>query len=37
MMAPLPVWCQDPVARLEIVGESMRALKESGQAVGARC
>jgi diacylglycerol O-acyltransferase len=35
MMAPLPVWCEDPVDRLAIVGESMRGLKEGGQAVGA--
>ena len=36
MMAPLPVWCQDPVARQEIVRESMEYLKDSGQAVGAQ-
>ena len=36
MMAPLPVWCQDPVARLEIVRQSMEHLKEGGQAVGAQ-
>ncbi len=35
IMAPLPVWCQEPVARLEIVREEMKGLKESGQAVGA--
>jgi diacylglycerol O-acyltransferase len=35
MMAPLPVWCQDPVARLDIVREELRELKSSGQAVGA--
>jgi diacylglycerol O-acyltransferase len=36
MMAPLPVWCADPVRRLEIVNESMGGLKDSGQAVGAQ-
>jgi diacylglycerol O-acyltransferase / wax synthase len=36
MMAPLPVWCEDPVDRLAIVGDSMRELKEGGQAVGAQ-
>src|SRR5918992_2619691 len=36
MMAPLPVWCQEPLARLEIVHESMGHLKEGGQAVGAQ-
>ncbi len=36
MMAPLPVWCQDPVARLQIVRQSMAHLKEGGQAVGAQ-
>ena len=36
MMAPLPVWCQDPVARQQIVRESMGHLKESGQAIGAQ-
>ena len=35
MMAPLPVWCEDPVERLHIVTESMGDLKSSGQAVGA--
>lgn len=35
MMAPLPVWCQDPVARLDIVREELQGLKSSGQAVGA--
>jgi diacylglycerol O-acyltransferase / wax synthase len=35
MMAPLPVWCQDPVARLDIVREALQGLKSSGQAVGA--
>src|SRR5215216_6888705 len=36
MMAPLPVWCQDPVARLDIVREEMKGLKSGGQAVGAQ-
>jgi WS/DGAT/MGAT family acyltransferase len=36
MMAPLPVWCEDPAHRLEIVNESMAGLKDSGQAVGAQ-
>jgi WS/DGAT/MGAT family acyltransferase len=36
MMAPLPVWCQEPTARLDIVREQMKDLKGSGQAVGAQ-
>jgi diacylglycerol O-acyltransferase / wax synthase len=36
MMAPLPVWCQEPVARLDIVREELKGLKSSGQAVGAQ-
>ncbi|MDQ3588583.1 MAG: wax ester/triacylglycerol synthase family O-acyltransferase [Actinomycetota bacterium] len=36
IMAPLPVWCQDPLARLDIVREEMKDLKTSGQAVGAQ-
>jgi len=36
IMAPLPVWCQEPVARLDIMREAMRDLKEGGQAVGAQ-
>ncbi len=36
MLAPLPVWCQEPLARLDIVREAMAGLKESGQAVGAQ-
>jgi diacylglycerol O-acyltransferase / wax synthase len=36
MMAPLPVWCQDPYARQQIVRESMEHIKDSGQAVGAQ-
>jgi diacylglycerol O-acyltransferase / wax synthase len=35
MMAPLPVWCEDPVERLRLLTESMGDLKSSGQAVGA--
>jgi diacylglycerol O-acyltransferase / wax synthase len=35
MMAPLPVWCEDPVERLELITESMGDLKSSRQAVGA--
>jgi WS/DGAT/MGAT family acyltransferase len=36
MMAPLPVWCQDPVARQQIVRQAMEHLKQGGQAVGAQ-
>jgi diacylglycerol O-acyltransferase / wax synthase len=36
MMAPLPVWCQDPVARLDILSDELHGLKSSGQAVGAQ-
>jgi diacylglycerol O-acyltransferase / wax synthase len=35
MMAPLPVWCEDPVGRLHVVTAEMGDLKASGQAVGA--
>jgi WS/DGAT/MGAT family acyltransferase len=35
MMAPLPVWCEDPALRLDAVRDAMRDLKSSGQAVGA--
>jgi diacylglycerol O-acyltransferase / wax synthase len=35
MMAPLPVWCEDPVERLGLITASMGDLKGSGQAVGA--
>jgi diacylglycerol O-acyltransferase / wax synthase len=35
MMAPLPLWCGDPVERLRIVSAAMQKLKSSGQAVGA--
>jgi diacylglycerol O-acyltransferase / wax synthase len=36
MMAPLPVWCQEPVARLAIVSEQLKDLKSGSQAVGAQ-
>ncbi len=36
MWAPLPIYEEDPIKRLEIVHESMKDLKESGQAVGAQ-
>ncbi len=35
MMAPLPVWREDPTDRLNAVSATMRHLKSSGQAVGA--
>jgi WS/DGAT/MGAT family acyltransferase len=35
MMAPLPIWCEDPVQRLHLLSEIMGDLKGSGQAVGA--
>jgi len=35
MMAPLPVWCQDPVERLRLVSDTMGDLKSSDHAVGA--
>jgi diacylglycerol O-acyltransferase / wax synthase len=35
MMAPLPVWCEDPKRRMQLVRESMGDLKESKQAMGA--
>jgi WS/DGAT/MGAT family acyltransferase len=35
LMAPLPVWCENPAVRLDVVQDSMRNLKSSGQAVGA--
>ena len=35
MMAPLPVWCENPTVRLDVVQDAMRNLKSSGQAVGA--
>jgi diacylglycerol O-acyltransferase / wax synthase len=34
-MAPLPIWCDDPVERLHRVNSTMGDLKESKQAVGA--
>ena len=33
--APLPVWCQDPADRLELVHEELKDLKEEGGAMGA--
>jgi diacylglycerol O-acyltransferase len=36
IMAPLPVWCQEPEARLDIVREQLQGLKQGGQAVGAQ-
>jgi len=35
MMAPLPVWCEDPVERLHRVSAVMGDLKSSKQAMGA--
>jgi diacylglycerol O-acyltransferase len=35
VMAPLPVWCEDPVRRLRRVTATMGDLKSSNQAVGA--
>jgi diacylglycerol O-acyltransferase len=35
MMAGLPVWCEEPVARLDIVRDELEGLKAGGQAVGA--
>jgi diacylglycerol O-acyltransferase len=35
MMAPLPVWCEDPIRRLRQVSETMGDLKSSKQAMGA--
>jgi WS/DGAT/MGAT family acyltransferase len=35
IMAPLPVWCENPVVCLDVVQDAMRNLKSSGQAVGA--
>jgi diacylglycerol O-acyltransferase len=35
MVAPLPVYADDPVERLRIVSEAMKGLKESKQALGA--
>ncbi len=36
MMAPLPVWCEEPLARLDLVAQRLEGLKRGGQAVGAR-
>ena len=35
MMAPLPLWCEDPVERLEFIRGRMGDLKDSRQAMGA--
>jgi WS/DGAT/MGAT family acyltransferase len=35
LMAPLPVWCDNAAVRLDVVQDSMKNLKDSGQAVGA--
>src|SRR5215211_4770198 len=35
-VAPLPVWCREPVARLDVVREELAGLKRGGQAVGAQ-
>jgi diacylglycerol O-acyltransferase / wax synthase len=35
MMAPLPVWCEDPAKRLALVRDRMGDLKSSKQALGA--
>jgi hypothetical protein len=35
MMAPLPIWCEDPIERLRTVTARMGDLKSSRQAVGA--
>jgi diacylglycerol O-acyltransferase / wax synthase len=35
MMAPLPVWCDDPAECLRLISGTMGDLKGSGQAVGA--
>ncbi len=35
MMAPLPVWCEDPAERLRLISERMGDLKQSKQAMGA--
>jgi diacylglycerol O-acyltransferase len=34
--APLPIWCEDPIERLRLIGEAMEGLKEGKQAVGAQ-
>jgi diacylglycerol O-acyltransferase / wax synthase len=35
IMAPLPVWCEDPIERLRTVTGTMGDLKASSQAIGA--
>ena len=35
MMAPLPVWCEDPLERVSLMTKAMGDLKGSKQAVGA--
>jgi diacylglycerol O-acyltransferase / wax synthase len=35
MMAPLPVWCEDPIRRLKLISRAMGDLKQSKQALGA--
>jgi WS/DGAT/MGAT family acyltransferase len=35
MMAPLPIWCEDPAKRMHRVSSTMGDLKESRQAMGA--
>jgi len=35
MRGPLPVWVEDPIARLEVVRAAMDDLKDSKQAIGA--
>jgi diacylglycerol O-acyltransferase len=35
MMAPLPIWCEDPMRRMQIVSQAMGDLKKSKQAMGA--
>jgi diacylglycerol O-acyltransferase len=35
IMAPLPIWCEDPARRLRLIHDTMGDLKGSGQAVGA--
>ena len=34
-MAPLPIWCDDPLERLRVISSTMGDLKQSKQAVGA--
>ena len=36
VMAPLPVWAEDPVACFEVLHEAMQAVKQGGQALGAK-